>query len=343
MPRPSVAALYEPTETGWRIWITEDPAAPRAAPASRIGVVAPLPPDRHAMTTRQTDRPANVPVVFVVSGGAGVSGAQLVRTAVAQFRGARVALTVVPHVRSSEQLDAALDQAAAAGAAVIHTLVDANLRQALARRARARSIPAIDLMGPVLASLAGLLQQEPVGRPGLYRQLHQEYFQRVEAMEFTVAHDDGRNLEQLAAADIVLFGVSRVGKTPLSMYLALQGWKVANVPFVSGIDPPAELLAVQPRRIVGLTIAADQLLVHRRARAQRLGVTESTAYTALDELQREHDEFVRFCREHRLALIDVTDRPIEESAYEVLRVASPRQAGRGGSAPGPPSAAAPSA
>jgi hypothetical protein len=269
------------------------------------------------------------PALFVVSGGAGASGAQLVRTALAQFGSARLNLVVLPAVRTTAQLAAVLDQADAAGGTIVYTLVDAALRQTLARRARARGIPAVDLMGPLLASLAALLRQEPAGRPGLYRQLNQEYFQRVEAMHYTVTHDDGRNPGGLPEADIVLVGVSRVGKTPMSVYLALQGWKVANVPLVPAIAPPVELFAVTRTRVVGLTAAPGQLLAHRRQRAAHLGVATATAYTAAADLRREQQLVVELCREHGFALVDVTGKPVEESAYEVLNAVRPGPADPG--------------
>jgi [pyruvate, water dikinase]-phosphate phosphotransferase / [pyruvate, water dikinase] kinase len=262
-------------------------------------------------------QPALSPPVLVVSGGAGASGAQLVHTALAQFEAAQIEVIILPHIVSPQQIDDAVEQAAALGGAIIHTLVDAGLRQALAQRARTLNVAAIDLMGPVLTHLAGLLSQDPSGRPGLYRQLNEEYFQRVDAMEFTVTHDDGRKPDGLTAADIVLIGVSRVGKTPLSMYLALQGWKVANVPLVANIAPPSQLLEVDPRRVIGLTISLQQLMVHRRVRGQRLGAP-GEAYTDPDDLRSERQMVVHFCSQHGFQVIDVTDRPIEETAYGVV-------------------------
>ena len=258
------------------------------------------------------------PPIFIISGGEGASGKQLVHTAIAQFQEVDVPTIILPHVHRETQIKKAVDRAARTGGTIVHTLVDAEMRRALIQQARASNVVAIDLMGRLLSRLSSTLEQRPVGRPGLYRQLRQEYFDRVEAVEFTVAHDDSRNLHELHRAEIVLVGVSRVGKTPLSMYLALLGWKVANVPVVPQVPPPDQLFKVDPRRVVGLTIAPDQLMIHRRIRLQRLKVHEQTPYTRAPELDQEVEVVRRLCRHHRFALVEVTDKPIEESAEEVI-------------------------
>ena len=272
------------------------------------------------MARKRKERPVAPPPLFVVSGGAGASGAQLIRTALAQFQDPGVELIILPHVRRAEQVQEAVERAASSGGTIVHTLVDADLRRVLIDQARAHHTVAIDLMGRVLTRLSSILEQRPVEQPGLYRQLHEEYFERVEAMEFTVAHDDGRNPHELDQADIVLVGVSRVGKTPLSMYLALLGWKVANIPLVPGLPPPEKLFTVDRRRVVGLTISGAQLAIHRQLRTRRLQVREQTAYTDVDELRAEQIMARQLCHRHRFTLIDVTDKPIEESADEVITV-----------------------
>ena len=169
---------------------------------------------------RQT---SNHPTIFIVSGGMGMSGEQLVRTALAQFEEAEVQLEIVPHVLELAEAELVVERAAQARGIIVHTLVDVEMRQQLIRLARKRNVVAIDVMGRVLSELTRLLKQEPLGQPGLYRQLRQAYFDRVEAIEFTVAHDDGQKRNEWDQAEIVLVGVSRVGKTPLSMYLSVQG------------------------------------------------------------------------------------------------------------------------
>ena len=262
--------------------------------------------------------------IFIVSGGEGSSGEQLVHTALAQFQEADTPTIIVPHVRRKKQITEVVDRAARTGGTIVHTLVDAEMRRALIQQARASNVVAIDLMGRLLSRLSSVLKQRPVGRPGLYRQLHEEYFDRVEAVDFTVAHDDGRRPHELHQAEIVLIGVSRVGKTPLSMYLALLGWKVANIPLVPEVPPPEQLFTIDHRRVIGLTIAPAQLMAHRRLRIQRMKVREQTAYTRATELHQEEEEARRLCRRHHFALVEVTDKPIEESADEVITLINRR-------------------
>ncbi|MGQ9489329.1 MAG: pyruvate, water dikinase regulatory protein [Anaerolineae bacterium] len=265
------------------------------------------------------------PTVFVLSGGTGASGELLVRTALAQFRGA-VPVVIVPHVLNVAQVAEAVGQARDTRGIIAHTFVDGNLRRATAEIAAREGVVAVDLIGPLLEHLSALLGEQPAGKPGLYRQQREKYFERVEAIEFSVAHDDGQRIEELPQAEIVLVGVSRAGKTPLSMYLSVMGWKVANVPLVPEVPPPPVLLQVDPRRVVGLTIEPGQLIAHRRWRQQHLGIGV-TSYTAAEAIYEEVETFRRFCRRHGFAIVDVTDKPIESSAEEVIAVVTRRLRG----------------
>jgi hypothetical protein len=273
---------------------------------------------------KEEQKATNIPPIFVVSGGAGASGRQLVQTALAQFPGVKAAVMVVPHVRQIAQIEQVVEQAAITGGSIAHTLVDVDMRRALIRLARDRNVVAIDLMGRLLSRLAHVVGQEPIGQPGLYRQLHQAYFDRVEAIEFTVAHDDGRNPHEWPEAEIVLVGVSRVGKTPLSMYLSVLGWKVANVPLLSNVPPPPELFQLDRRRVVGLSIEPGQLVSHRHQRQSRLGLPGGAAYTDPAELYEEVETARKLYRRGGFALVDVTDKPIEESADEIITLVSRR-------------------
>src|SRR5690606_27578042 len=198
------------------------------------------------------------------------------------------------------------------------TLVDADLRQKLIVLARERNVTAIDLIGAVMLHLTNLLSQEPIGRPGLYRQIRETYFKRIEAIEFTVDHDDGRKPHDLHRAEIVVVGVSRVGKTPLSIYLGTRGWKVANVPLVIELDPPEQLFQIDPRRVVGLTIDPQHLQSFRDQRQQKLGLRSPSSYTDLAALYDEVKYAERVCQRGGFPLVDITERSIEENADEVI-------------------------
>lgn len=257
------------------------------------------------------------PPIYVVSGATGVSGELVVRTVLAQFHQS-VPVILAPHVHTRADLESVVEQAASSGGTIVHTLVDCGLRGLLSDLAQARSVPAIDLMGPLLEHLATVLEEQPAGRPGLYRQQREDYFERVAAIEFSVAHDDGQRIDGLPQAEIVLVGVSRTGKTPLSMYLAVLGWKVANVPLLPGVPPPPILLQVDPQRVVGLTVEPGQLIAYRRWRQARLGIGGPSPYTDPAAIYEEVEEARRFCRRHGFAIVDVTDKPVESSADEVI-------------------------
>jgi [pyruvate, water dikinase]-phosphate phosphotransferase / [pyruvate, water dikinase] kinase len=262
---------------------------------------------------------ASLPTIYILSGGVGASAEQLVYTVLAQFPDNKVRVVTVGNIRQEEQIFSALAQAQEAHALVIYTFVDAALRRRLILEAQGLGLPAIDLMGPLIDWLSVSLGQPPLQQPGKYRQLHREYFDRVSAIEFTLAHDDGKNKEGWPQAEVVLLGVSRSGKTPLSVYLAVLGWKVANIPLVPQIPVPPELFALDPARMVGLTMDPEQLLVFRRQRQARLGLQEVSAYTDLEVIREELQQAKRLYHRGNFHIINMTDKTIEQGADEILR------------------------
>jgi regulator of PEP synthase PpsR (kinase-PPPase family) len=262
----------------------------------------------------------NAPPIYIVSGGTGASGEQLVHTILVQFPGCQIPVITIAHVRQVAQLEAAVARAATDGGFIVHTLVNAHLRHALNRLTQERHVAAIDLMGNLFDYLSRILGQEPAQQPGLYRQLHQDYFERVAAIEFTIAHDDGQRSQDWPLADIILVGVSRVGKTPLSIYLSVLGWKVANAPLVPGLSPEPELFKVDHRRVIGLNIEPGQLLAHRQQRQQRLGTSGPSAYTDPAQLYEEVMAARRLFKQGGFSVIDVTDKPIEASADDIIKL-----------------------
>jgi hypothetical protein len=174
--------------------------------------------------------------IYIVSDATGKTGWRVVEAALLQFDASDVVVERVGGVQDEAGVYAAMEQAKKTRGLVIHTLVSPSLRRAILEGGRQRGIITIDLLGPVLTRLTEALQISPKAVPGLFRQLDDEYFARIDAIEYTVNHDDGRNPEQLDRADLVLVGVSRTGKTPLSVFLAYRGWRVANIPIVLGVD-----------------------------------------------------------------------------------------------------------
>jgi [pyruvate, water dikinase]-phosphate phosphotransferase / [pyruvate, water dikinase] kinase len=265
------------------------------------------------------DQTKSVPTIFIVSGGVGASGEQLVHTLLAQFPADAVRVTTVGNVRQSKQIAEALSQAEESDALVVYTLVDPALHDYLLEESQRRQIQAVDLMGPIMEWVREKLGVAPRAQPGRYRQLHSEYFERVSAIDFTMAHDDGKNPEGWPEADAVLVGVSRVGKTPLSLYLAVLGWKVANYPFVPQIPIPENLFSLDPQRVIGLTVEPDQLLEYRTRRQKLLGAPGPSAYADSEAIYEELEEARKVFRKGRFKIVDMTDKTIEQGADEIIR------------------------
>lgn len=264
-------------------------------------------------------KPLSSPTILILSGGVGASAEQVLYTVLAQFPDHSVRILKVGNIRHPEQITQAIEQAKKEDSLVVHTLVDLELRSQLAREARERGVATVDLMGPLIDWLSAALGRPPLQEPGKYRQLHREYFDRVSAIEFALSHDDGKNQEGWPQAEVVLVGVSRSGKTPLSVYLAVLGWKVANIPLVPEIPVPQALFDLDPHRVVGLTIDSEQLLMFRRLRQMRLGVQGFTPYTDLEAIQEELHQAQRVFRRGNFHMINMTDKTIEQGADEIIR------------------------
>ena len=264
------------------------------------------------------------PPIYIVSGGTGSSGEQLVNTVLAQFPESHMPVVMVSHVRQMEEIEKVVAEAATTGGTIVHTLVDEHLRGALARLGQERGVVTIDLMGSLLSRLTNLLGQEPASQPGLYRQLRQAYFDRIEAIQFSMSHDDGMKVDDLPQAEIVLLGVSRVGKTPLSAYLSVLGWKVANVPLVMELPLPPKLFQIDPRRVIGLSIEPEQLIVHRQRRQRELGLSKASRYADPSTIYEEVEAARKVFRRGGFSVISVTNKPIETIADQVIRLISRR-------------------
>jgi regulator of PEP synthase PpsR (kinase-PPPase family) len=277
-----------------------------------------------------------MPAIYIVSGGAGASGEQLVHTVLAQFPQRHVQVNTLSNVRDAGQLESIVHEAHMHHAIIVHTLVNKDLRRVLRRVAKKEGVPAVDLVHDLQAWLEKALNQPARGEPGLYRQLNRAYFERIGAIEYALAHDDGRNPDGWTQADIVLTGVSRSGKSPLSMYLSVLGWKVANVPIVPELEMPAQFNALDPRRVIGLTIEPDRLLSLRQQRFSQIAAMTHTDYLNLERIAEELAFAKRLFKQRGFVVIDVTDKPIESSADHVIRLITSKfgaQAGRGDDAP----------
>jgi regulator of PEP synthase PpsR (kinase-PPPase family) len=258
------------------------------------------------------------PPVYVVSGGNGASGEQLVETVLVQFPDFQIPIIKMTHIRQREKIKEIVAKTLETNGTIVHTLVDKDLRDFLIYHGNEKNVAMIDLMGPLFERLIQLLGQRPKEQPGLYRRLRQSYFDRVEAIEFTMNHDDGKNHQGLLQADLVLTGVSRSGKTPLSMFLAVLGWKVANVPIIPDSPIPRELFQIDNHRVFGLDIDFERLLVHRRKREETMRLNSTSDYTNPRAVFEEIEAAKKIFKKHGFAVIQVTDKAIETSAGELI-------------------------
>ena len=259
--------------------------------------------------------------LHIMSDGTGETALAVARSALVQYKPDQVSLIRHQNIRTKEQALSAMEKVQTGGQSLlIYTMVLSEVRQLIQELCQQKKIKAIDLLGPLFESFDGVLENNKEKTPGLLRSVDEDYFKRISATEFSLRHDDGQSVQKLKDADIVLVGVSRTSKTPLSIYLSFKGWKVANIPLVLGIPLPADLSSVDYRKIIGLTIDIDNLIKIRKNRLKKFGWNFNREYADKAHILKEMD----YCRElfekHRWPVVNVTDRALEETAGEVLRI-----------------------
>ncbi|MGG1553072.1 MULTISPECIES: pyruvate, water dikinase regulatory protein [Paenibacillus] len=256
--------------------------------------------------------------VYVVSDSVGETGESVVRAAAMQFHPAPVEIVRAPFVHDFDAIDKVINAIRVHGGIVVFTLVIPELRDDLISKAKQYDIPYIDLLGPVVTALGNVLHQEPRRQPGMIHPLDEDYFKKVEAIEFAVKYDDGRDFSGIQKADIILLGVSRTSKTPLSMYLAHKRLKVANVPLVPEMQPPAAIYTVPRDKIIGLRIDPDKLNVIRQERLRTLGLAENATYANVERIKLELDFADKIMNRIGCVVFDVSNRAVEETASLIL-------------------------
>ncbi|HXY55322.1 MAG TPA: pyruvate, water dikinase regulatory protein [Nitrospirota bacterium] len=260
-------------------------------------------------------------VIYLVGDSTGETISKLARASLAQFSREQVEVKTFFMITDKHHLAQVIKQAAEDEALIAFTIIQPLLRDFLIREAERQGMKAIDVIGDFILQLSTFLEEKPAEIPGRQYVLDEDYYRRIEAINFAVKHDDGKTPQGLKLADLVLVGLSRTSKTPLSAYLANQGWKVANVPIHPDMDPPDELLKqVDPKRVFGLLIDVEHLVKLRAARLQQLGLEPYAKYadpvTVCDEI-----EWCRtFYEQHpRWRVLDISSRAIEETAASILR------------------------
>jgi regulator of PEP synthase PpsR (kinase-PPPase family) len=263
--------------------------------------------------------------LHVVSDATGETAARLVQALEAQFPEQEFVEIRHPRVESEEDLHLAVNRMKGRPAVVVYTLVEPELRDAMRTLCRRARLHYCDLLGQPIDAVARVSGMAARMTPGSRPPLNSAYFKRMEAIEFAVRFDDGVG-RGLKDADVVLVGVSRTSKTPLSIYLGYLGYKAANVPVVKGIEPPAELFDIEPGKIVGLTIDPNRLVEIRRARVKTMGASRNRQYAELMEIYEELDEATKLHRRLGCPVIDISELSIEETAHRILRVVAERTA-----------------
>ena len=275
-------------------------------------------------------------VIYVVSDSTGETAERVTRATLLQFPDHSVKLKLERRVRDRRGLTAILENASAQRAMIVFTLVRPELRDHFNDEATKLGVRHVDVIGSLISQIGDYLEADPVNIPTGEMPLSEEYFRRVEAIEFAVKSDDGKEPRNLHKADLVLVGVSRTSKTPLSTYLAGRGLKVANVPLVLGVEPPNELYLLPGYRVVGLTIDVDQLIGIRKHRLQQLGMPPDANYGLRDHVKSELEYAHTILRDNpEWMVVDVTNCAIEETATIILEALKDREELKGLTTPPP--------
>ena len=268
----------------------------------------------------------NKPTVFILSDGTGETASMMLKSAIVQYRDREINIVKCRNVRTVEQVESLFDDIISRSGMLVHTLASQGMRRRVAELSQEHQITAVDLLGPLMTGISDYLgTSNTPGEAGLLRAVDEKYFKRIEAIEYTVKHDDGKLSSGLKDADIVLVGISRTSKTPLSIYLSHKGYKVANIPLVLGSPLPDELFEIDQRRVVGLLIDGDSLYRIRRKRLEKFGQDPGSEYASKEHIHKEIDYATELYKKNRRwPIFDVTDRALEETASEIVRMVNSR-------------------
>lgn len=262
--------------------------------------------------------PTNATIVYVLSDSVGETGESVARAALSQFDCDRVIIRRRPYMMTEKQIEKAVAEANAEGAIIVYTLVTEPLRTFLQEKTREVKMKTVDIMGPMLGALRTATELEPRHEAGALRRIDDAYIKRNAALEFAIKYDDGKDPRGLVAADIVIVGISRTSKTPLCIYLAHRGYKVANLPVMPEIAPPEEIFRVDPKKIFGLTIKPSLLFEIRKARLAGMGLPVEADYANYNRILEELQYGEELIKKLGAPIIDVSNKATEETAALIL-------------------------
>jgi len=258
-------------------------------------------------------------IIYLVGEGTGETITRIARASLAQFHREKVEVKTFFMVTDERYILRIIQQASDDDALVAFSIVQPKLRDVLIKEAERRGIKAIDVIGNFIIQLSIFLKEKPMEIPGRQYILDEEYFRRIEAINFAVKHDDGQLPQGLKLADIILVGLSRTGKTPLSTYLAHQGWKVANVPIHSDMETPQDLFQIDQQKVFALIINVENLVKLREGRLKLLGLEPDAKYADPVKVADEIEWCMKFIRKNpRWRIVDVSNRAIEEVAASIV-------------------------
>jgi hypothetical protein len=255
----------------------------------------------------------------VLSDSLGETAEMVAKAVVTQFNSGNMEIKRFPYVNDKYQLEDIMKEVKSGEVIIAYTFVLPELKQRINEIAEEKNILIVDIIGPMLSAVEKIVSLPPKLEPGLLRKLDEQYFRKVEAIEFAVKYDDGKDPRGLIRADIVLTGVSRTSKTPLSMYMAHKRIKAANVPLVPEVSPPEELFQIS-KKVVGLTIDPKLLFNIRKQRLKALGLTSSANYAAMERILQELDYANDIMNKLSCPIIDVTNKAVEETASKIIEI-----------------------
>lgn len=265
-------------------------------------------------------------VIYIMSDGTGETAATMIRAALVQYPDREIQLVRCKNIRTEAQAIPLIEECFERKGIIVFTIVSKQLRSKIYELASEKAIPSIDLLGPVLQTLETYFGvANPSHQAGILRTVDDRYFKRIEAIEYTVKHDDGKTFSELDKADIILVGISRTSKTPLSIFLSHKGWKVANIPLVLGTPLPPNLFEVDQRKIVGLIIDIESLQRIRKNRLEKFGQDPGGEYASLSQIVKEIEYAHEIFKQNKKwPVFNVTDRALEETATEITRIVAAR-------------------
>jgi regulator of PEP synthase PpsR (kinase-PPPase family) len=263
---------------------------------------------------------SNMPIIYVVSDSVGETAELVTKAAISQFSGNDIIIKRFPFVEDESHVDEVISLTKNDNGMIAYTLVKPEIREYMKATAAKADILAYDIIGPLMDHIQLRWGKKPINKPGLIHKLDEDYFKKVEAIEFAVKYDDGRDSRGIIKADIVLVGVSRTSKTPLSQYLAHRRLKVANVPLVPEVKPPDELFTIPPEKCFGLKISSEKLNGIRRERLRSLGLSDDANYAKLERINEELIYFEKIVERIGCPVIDVTNKAVEETANIIYNI-----------------------